>query len=171
MIMWHIKLGFWLWPSDRTESKSCRWLTILPRWWSSCWGWWCAAACSSWGCTGRGCSRQGMRWFLKLFLVNILKIWRGKVFLVFYHYRCGAEIDFKHLSETNICTSTAWESTFFWLKVNTDSFRVWFLHRSQVSDLLHNKLDRAHSVGFLWILLHYAAKSITTFQASWRWER
>ena len=82
MIMWHCdtfnikyRLTFWLWPSlDQVwwftgmMSKSARGLTSRLRWSSSCWGWWCAAACSSWGCTAPGCTRPGRRWFLKLFV-------------------------------------------------------------------------------------------------------
>ena len=159
-------------------SVSGRGLTSLQRWWFSCWGWWCAAACSSWGCTAPEYTRLDRRWFLKYFFFEkfeeksvVWGVWCG--FQTFGHllFRPGVVRERWHLTKTNIWTSNALDSTFFWLKVNTDSFRVWFLHRSQISDLLHNKLDRAHSVGFLWILLHYAAKSITTFQASWRWER
>ena len=47
-------------------------LTIRLRWSSSCWGWRCAAACSSWGCRGPRCSRLGRRRSLKLAKITSL---------------------------------------------------------------------------------------------------
>ena len=81
MIMWHCdtfnikyRLTFWLWPSleevwwfNGMMSVSGQGLTSLQRWWFSCWGWWCAAACSSGGCTAPGYTRLDRRWFLKYF--------------------------------------------------------------------------------------------------------
>ena len=45
-------------------------LTILLRWSSSCWGWRCAAACSSWGCRAPRCSRRGKPRSLKWRKIN-----------------------------------------------------------------------------------------------------
>ena len=62
------------------------------------------------------------------------KVWCG--FQTFGHLLLRPGVVWRwHLTKTNIWTSNALDSTFFWLKVNTDSFRVWFLQHSSISDL------------------------------------